>query len=52
MRSNENSYRSKGDIVSVFNAKSKRTKTIGDKQYINPLKAHDVDNIKDSNIYI
>ena len=52
MRSNENSYRSKGDIVSLLNANSKRTKTIGDKQYINPLKAHDVDNIKDSNIYI
>ena len=57
-RSNENAYRTSGDIVSALNANSTRMKTLNN--YNKPtgfipldiLKAHNVENIKDNNIYV
>ena len=61
-RSNEQSYRTKGDLVSIFNKNSKRTKTLDNPnkkskipiigKAIDALRAHDVDNIKGSGITI
>ncbi len=53
-RNNELSYRTKGDVVSTF---AQKTKTL-DNPYkslidrFNPLKAHNVDNIKNNNIRV
>jgi hypothetical protein len=53
-RNNESSYRTKGDVVSTF---AQKTKTL-DNPYkslidrFNPLKAHNVDNIKNNNIRV
>jgi hypothetical protein len=59
-RSNEQSYRTKGDVVSIFNKNSKRTKTLDNPnkkskipiigKVIDALNAHNVDNIKGSGI--
>ena len=61
-RSNEQSYRTKGDLVSIFNKNSKRTKTLDNPnkkskipiigKIIDGLNAHSVDNIKGSGITI
>lgn len=57
-RSNENAYRTDGDIVSALNANSTRMKTLNNYNKaqgflpLDILKAHDVDNIKKSNIFI
>lgn len=56
-RTNENAYRSQGDIVSGMNANSKRMTTLnqnslGVLNYINPLASHNVDNIEKENIII
>jgi len=59
----QNIYRSSGDIVSVVGAGNKNVKTIQGKQKLgsglgivgkirNTLEAHNVDNIKDKNIFI
>jgi hypothetical protein len=56
-RSNENAYRTSGDIVSLFNANSTRMKTLSNPNFIQDgalgaYFAHDVSNIKNSNIRI
>ena len=57
-RSNETAYRTQGDLVSAFNSKSTRMKTLKNPNWktgIIPLdayRAHDVDNIKDTKIFI
>lgn len=57
-RSNENAYRTDGDIVSAMNANSTRMTTLRNNNKaqgflpLDILKAHDVANIKDQNIYI
>jgi hypothetical protein len=60
IRSNENAYRSSGDVVSLLNSGSTRMKTLKNKNsnlLANGLvgqtfKAHDIDNIKDDNIFV
>jgi hypothetical protein len=54
IRSNENAYRSLGDPFSILNSRSKRMQTLNNPNLslINPLKNHDIDNIKDSNIFV
>ena len=57
-RSNENAFRTEGDLVSIFNANSTRMKTLKNPHKatgffpLDILKAHDVNNIKDSKIFI
>ena len=57
-RSNENAYRTSGDIVSALNANSTRMKTLNNYNKaqgflpLDILKAHDVNNIKDEGIFI
>jgi len=57
-RSNENAFRTEGDLVSIFNANSTRMKTLKNPHKasgffpLDVLKAHDVNNIKDSKIFI
>ncbi len=57
-RSNENAYRTDGDIVSALNANSTRMKTLNNYNKaqgflpLDILKAHDVNNIKDEGIFI
>lgn len=57
-RTNENAYRTSGDIVSAMNANSTRMKTLNNNNKatglipLDILKAHDVNNIKDSKIFI
>jgi len=57
-RSNETAFRTQGDAVSLLNAGSKRMTTLKNPNWrtgITPLDAyisHDVDNIKDSKIFI
>jgi hypothetical protein len=60
IRSNENAYRSSGDAVSLLNSGNTRMKTLKNKNsnlFANglvgqTLKAHDIDNIKDNNIFV
>jgi hypothetical protein len=56
-RSNENSYRTEGDLVSLLSSGSKRVKTLANtnKNYnllLGAYQAHDIKNIKNSNIFI
>lgn len=57
-RSNETAFRTSGDLVSALNANSTRMKTLKNPKWktgIIPLdayRAHDVDNIKDTKIFI
>ena len=57
-RSNENAYRTDGDIVSLLNANSTRMKTLNNYNKatglipLDILKAHNVENIKNHNIFI
>ena len=58
MRSNETSYRTSGDAVSLLNANSKRMITLKNPNFktgflpLDILNAHNVSNIKDKNIFI
>jgi hypothetical protein len=57
-RKNENSYRVRGDAVSLFNANQKNVKTLDNKYDVMPsvatniLNAHSADNLKDKNIFV
>lgn len=56
-RSNENAFRSQGDLVSALNANSTRMNTLNQNNkgllnYLNPLASHDVSNIKNENIFV
>ena len=57
-RSNENAYRTQGDLVSIVNANSTRMRTLKNPHKatgflpIDILKAHDVNNIKGAKIFI
>jgi hypothetical protein len=60
IRSNENAYRTSGDAVSLLNSGSKRMTTLsnpssnlfGNGLLKQTFKAHDINNIKDKNIFI
>lgn len=52
IKENEEGLRTSGDVVSLLNLNSKHMKTIKSNHSINPIKAHDVDNIKNQNINI
>jgi len=60
IRSNENAFRVQNDLVSLLNAGATRMKTLTNPNNIknpfsfikNPLNAHNVENIKDSDVYI
>ena len=58
MRSNETAYRTSGDAVSLLNTNSKRMTTLKNPNFktgflgVDALKAHDLSNIKDKNIFI
>jgi hypothetical protein len=47
-------YRTKGDLVSIFGANAKRTINLDNPNLISidPLKAHNVDNIKNEKIFV
>jgi hypothetical protein len=53
-RTNEKMYRTKGDLVSIFGANAKRTINLDNPNLISidPLKAHNVDNIKNEKIFV
>jgi hypothetical protein len=57
-RSNENSYRVRGDAVSLFNANHKNVKTLDNNHIIVPsvvsniLNAHSADNLKNNNVFV
>ena len=57
-RSNETAYRTSGDLVSLLSANNKRMNTLNNPNlitgnvFIDGLNAHNVDNIKNKNIYI
>jgi predicted alpha/beta-fold hydrolase len=57
-RSNENAYRTSGDIVSALNANSTRMNTLNNYNKstgfipLDILKAHNVENIKNDNIFV
>ena len=57
-RGNETSYRTSGDLVSALNANSTRVTTLKNPNYqtgffpLDTLQAHNVDNIKDEDIFI
>ncbi len=57
-RSNENAFRTNGDVVSLLNANSTRVKTLSNPNFqtgivpLDILNSHNVDNIKKSNIIV
>ena len=57
-RSNENAYRTEGDLVSLLSAGGKRVKTLNNYNKaqgfapLDALKAHDIDSIKNAGIFI
>lgn len=52
-RPNEKAYRTSGDAVSVLGVLNKNMKTLGNNNFFkDPLNAHNVDNIKDEEIYV
>ena len=51
MKSNEEGLRTSGDVVSILNMNSKHMKTINNHS-LDPLKSHDINNIKNKNINI
>ena len=51
MKSNEEGLRTSGDVVSLLNMNSKHMKTINNHS-LDPLKSHDLNNIKNKNINI
>ena len=51
-RSNTDAYRSRGDVVSIFGSNATRVKTLQNQPTQNPLRAHDINNIRDSKIYV
>lgn len=52
IRANETAYRTSGDIVSLADAGATRMKSLNKKATFNPLKAHELTNIKNENIFI
>ena len=52
-RNNEKAYRTNNDVVSVLGVLNKNMVTLGNKNlFKDPLNAHNVDNIKDEEIYV
>ena len=51
-RGNTDAYRNKGDVVSLLGAYTKNMKTLQSQPTQNPLRAHNVDNIKNEKIYV
>jgi len=51
-RSNTDAYRSKGDIVSLLGSGTTRMKTLQNQPSQNPLRAHDINNIKNEKILV
>ena len=57
-RSNENAYRTSGDLVSVLNANSKRMTTLKNPNFktgflpLDIYNSHNIDNIKKNNIFV
>ena len=51
-RSNNDAYRSRGDVVSMIGSGNTRMKTLNDLPAQTPLRAHDIGNIKNQNILV